>query len=258
MSGDLTSINMTDRILEIGQGALETSDLKVKAMMQNIVNAQTPGYKKEDLSIKAFPSYLENATNKIEKTDSLVPRAAGVFTSYQQGPLQKTGNSTDIALGGSGFFVLQGPDGEIFTRDGRFTLDEEGKLISVSGHYPVLGQGGQINIVPGAKLDISQSGKILVDEVETDKLKVVEIDNTQKLETKNHTFFSLPKNASNSYSEIESPRVLQGFVEASNVSIMDEMMNMVSLSQIYNINTKVVQARDASLSRALEMGKPSQ
>lgn len=252
---------MSDKILSIGQSALEASEARVKAMMDNIVNAQTPGYRKTDVSVKSFPFMLEQQTRALESrtnTASMYPKVSGVFQDPSRGPIFKTGSNTDAAIGGDGYFVVQGQEGEIFTRDGRFTLDQDGKLITISGKYPVLGKSGPIMIIPGSRLEISQNGSVIVDDVEMDRLRIAVFDEPKKLESINNIFYRVPQDRDLVYKDDDNPRVVQGYIEASNVSIMDEMMEMIYLSRINGMNTKVVQARDASLAKAIELGKPAQ
>ncbi|MCX5750016.1 MAG: flagellar hook-basal body protein [Candidatus Saganbacteria bacterium] len=252
---------MPDRILSIGQSALESSDAKVKAMMNNIVNAQTPGYKKSDVSIKSFPLMLENETQSLEsggRSGAMMPKVTGVFRDQAHGPIFKTGGATDAAIGGDGYFVLQGNEGEVFTRDGRFTLDQDGKLISISGKYPVLGKSGPIVVIPGSSIAISQNGSVLVDDVQVDMLRVVVFNDPKKLEPINNSLFKASSIDEATYEEDDNPRVIQGYIESSNVSIMDEYMEMILLSRMYDGNTKIIQSRDAALAKAIELGKPAQ
>ncbi|MEK7376976.1 MAG: flagellar hook basal-body protein [Candidatus Margulisiibacteriota bacterium] len=250
---------MADRILEIGRRGLETTDEKVKAMMNNIVNAQTPGFRKTDLQITSFPAALEKAKNKVEgEPSAMLPKVAGVYQDKTHGALLRTGSATDLAVAGDGYFVLQGSAGELFTRDGRFTLDENGVLTSVAGKNPVMGQGGPIAVIPGSRVDITQDGDVKSDGVAIDRIRIVKFEDQSKLESINNVMFKLPENGGAHYTVDENPRVLQGYTEASNVNIMDEMMQMIYLQRIYGMDAKIVQTRDASLSRSLEMGRPSQ
>ncbi len=248
---------MTDQILNISKRGLEAAEEKVKAMTSNLVNAQTPGFRKSEVAVKSFPAYLEDATQAVENSSS-VPKAGPVTQSHQQGALFKTGNPTDIAIGGKGYFVLQGPEGDIYTRDGRFTLDENGVIVSVVGNHPLMARGGQVAVIPGARIDISQSGVISVDDTPVDQVRVVEFSDPSRLRSINGTHFSMPSEGASEYFESESPRVIQGFVEGSNVSIMDSMMDMIYLSRLYAVDAKVITAREAALAKALEMGRPSQ
>ena len=247
---------MGDRILNIGQKGLETSDERFKAMVNNLVNAQTPAFRKSEVQLNSFPMELDKAKNKID--GAMIPEVRGVYQSQVHGPLLKTGGSTDIALGSDGYFVLQGPSGEMFTRDGRFRTDDNGMVISVAGNYPLLGQGGPVQVDRGAKIDIMQNGDIKSDGTIVDTIRSVILDDTSKLESVNGSLFRIPANSNYIYTEDENPRMLQGYIEGSNVNVMDEMMEMVYLGRIFGVDTKLIQARDASLSRALEMGRPAQ
>ncbi len=252
---------MTDSIIDISRGALNVSDARVKVMMNNIVNSQTPGFKKTDFTVKSFPLLLQDATARLEDQSaisSMVPQVDKVYQSQEHGAYFKTGNSTDIAIGGDGYFVLEGKDGELYTRDGRCKLDGDGRLVSVSGGYPVLGQGGPIVVIPGSKLEISQSGDVIVDDIKVDKMRLVVFDDPGKLESVNNILFKVPPQSDVAYKEEANPRLIQGFVEASNVSIMDEYVNMVSLNRIFDADTKIVETRDQALAKAITMGQPAQ
>jgi flagellar basal-body rod protein FlgG len=250
---------LTDRIFEIGKRGLETTDENVKAMMNNIVNAQTPGFRRSEVEVNSFPAALENATNKAAgQPSSMVPSVASVYQDKTHGALARTGSPTDVAISGDGYFVLEGPAGDLYTRDGRFMLDENGVLISVSGKHPVMGQGGTISIIPGDPFEITQDGDIKTNGVTVDTIKIVNFEDQSKLESVNSVLFKIPLNADVPYRVDENPRVLQGYTESSNVNIMDETMKMVFLQRINAMDAKVVQTRDASLSRALEMGRPAQ
>ena len=113
-------------------------------------------------------------------------------------------------------------------------------------------------MIPGSKLEFSNNGKIIIDGVESDKIRLVVFDDPKKLESINGTQFRIPITGGILYREEENPRVLQGFIESSNVNTMDETMNMILLSRIYGINSKIIQTRDAGLTRALDIGRPIQ
>lgn len=248
---------MTDGIIKIGQSALEAVDAKVKAMMNNVVNSQTPAYRKNDVVVKSFPMYLDEASNKT-RSFSQIPKVDGQYQNQTHGNLLKTGNPTDIAIGGEGYFILQGENQQIYTRDGRFKIDRDGRLVSVSGNYPVLGQGGPIQVIPGSTIDVSESGNIIVDGTISDRLRIATIGAPDKMESLNSTMFVNSSGEDMDISDDDNPRLLQGFTETSNVNIMDEMMEMIFLQRIQGLDTKIVQTRDASLSKAIEMGRPAQ
>jgi flagellar basal-body rod protein FlgG len=245
---------MTDRILEIGSAGLESTDQRVKKLMDNMVNSEVPGYKKSEAVVRGFPLELEAATQRIS---SMKPQTEGSFYSNIQGALIKTGGKLDLALGSDGYFVVAGTWGEGYTRDGRFRLDKEGRLLSVAGNFPVLGQNGPIVVNPGADIEFTQTGDIKIDGETIDRIRVVAPEVRDSLDSLNGSIFK-KKDPYAVLLEVESPRVIQGYVEASNVNIIDQMMEMIYLERIYNINTKLIQSRDAELTRAIELGRPTQ
>jgi flagellar basal-body rod protein FlgF len=245
--------NLNDKILEVGGAGIEGADAKVKAMMNNIVNAETPGFRKSDVVIKSFPTYLDEAQ---QRSSTQIPRVESTTYSQIPGTLLRTGNKTDLAIGGEGFFAIDTPQGECYTRDGRFTLDSNGKLVTVSGNFAVKGLSGQIVVNPGDDIDFSVDGKVLVNGQEINTIKIVKFDNISDLTPVNGSTFKASDQAE---SEInQTPRIVNGYVEASNSNIIEEMMNMIYLSRVYGIDSKIVSNREAMMSKAIEMGRPAQ
>jgi flagellar basal body rod protein FlgG len=244
---------MGDRILEVGGAGIEGMDAKVKVLMNNMVNSETPGYRKSDVVIKSFPTYLEAAQ---VKSSTQVPRVEGVYHNQTPGTLLRTGNKTDLAIGGDGFFVVETPDGAGYTRDGRFTLDQDGRLITVAGNFPVIGTSGPITVPPGSQIEFTGDGKISVDGVEVNTIRIVKFEKPTELEPITGSLFRA--NDKMNTETLGYPRIVSGYVEASNVDIIEEMMNLITMSRVYNIDAKIISNRDAMLSRALEMGRPAQ
>jgi flagellar basal-body rod protein FlgG len=240
--------------LEIGSAGLESSDQKVRKLMDNMVNSEVPGYKKSDAVVRAFPLELAAANQRI---GAMRPQVEGSYHSDLPGALIKTNGALDLALGSEGYFILSGPWGEGYTRDGRFRLDRDGRLLSVSGNFPVLGQHGQVVIPEGAEVSIDQNGVIKADGVEIDRLRIAKTENNKDLVSLNGSLFR-KQDPQATFEEVEAPRIVQGYIEASNVNIVDQMMEMITLERLYTVNSKVIQARDTSLAKAMELGKPSQ
>jgi flagellar basal body rod protein FlgG len=242
---------MTDPILKIGQGGLETTEEKIKALTNRMVNAETPGFKGSDVVVRSFPLELAQAEKRLQAEQ---PQVEGTFINHTRGSLIRTGNQTDLALGADGFFVILCPWGEGYTRDGRFEVDAQGRLVSTVGKYPLLGQSGPIMVNPGSDLTISQVGEVKSDQAVSDRIRVVNFEKKQDLEQVSGSIFR-SNSSQTALQEVGSPRLVQGYVEASNSNIVDEMMNLILLNRIYNLDTKIVSTRDGMLSRAIEMGK---
>ncbi|MBI5700667.1 flagellar hook basal-body protein [Candidatus Saganbacteria bacterium] len=242
---------MSDSILEIGNSGLETTDEKVKSLINRMVNADTPGFKSSDVTVRSFPMELDAAEKKI-KTQK--PQVDGTFYNFDQGSLIRTGKNTDLSIAGSGFFVVLGEWGEGYTRDGRFTVNSEGRLVTTTGNLPLLGQNGPISIPLNSGIVVLENGEIRADKVTIDKIRVVDFEDKASLSSINGIIFKQSSNLQ-PVKEVETPKILQGFIESSNAKAVDQMVELISLSHLYNLNTKVISTRDASMSRAIEMGK---
>lgn len=246
---------MKDRIMTVGEAGIQAADEKMKVLVNNMVNSKTPGFRKSSVSVRSFPFELESAQNRLygHTATSMLPKVEGTFYNHIQGSLMRTGGPMDLAIGGNGFFAVSASWGDGFTRDGRFYVDAEGRLATVSGNYQMQGRSGPIVVNPGSKVEFSPIGEVKVDDVVVDTIRVVEFDNPQALQSVNGSVFRDTNNTAG-INEVESPRVIQGYIEASNVNVVDEMMELIYLSRIYAIDTKIVQTRDQNLSSALNLG----
>lgn len=233
---------------------MESTDQRVKKLMDNLVNSEVPGYKKSEVVIRGFPLELEAAT---QRASAVKPQVEGSFYSNIRGALVKTGNKLDLALGSDGYFVVSAPRGEGLTRDGRFQLDKDGRLLTVAGNFPVMGQAGPITVTPGGQVEFTQDGDVKVDNVKVDRIRVVLPEQQTELEPINGSVFQR-RDAAAVLQEVANPRVIQGYVEASNVNVVDEMMEMILMERIYGVDSKIISTRDANLTRAMDLGRPTQ
>ncbi|OGC06731.1 hypothetical protein A2526_04585 [candidate division WOR-1 bacterium RIFOXYD2_FULL_36_8] len=240
-----------DPILQIGAEGLASTDEKMQSLINRIVNAETPGFRSSDVTIRSFPLELEAAEKKLS-TQS--PKVDGTFYNYAQGTFVRTGKNTDFAIGTPGFFVLFCPWGEGYSRDGRFMVNPEGEVVTVVGGYKLMGQNGPILVSPGSRIDISETGELLVDSEVVDKIRVVDFEDNQSLESLNGVIFKDPT-GNLALKEVDNPKILQGYVESSNASVVDQMVEMIYINRIYDTNTKIIQTRDGNLSQAIGMGR---
>ncbi|MCH8980788.1 flagellar hook-basal body protein, partial [candidate division KSB1 bacterium] len=176
---------------------------------------------------------------------------------FSQGPLEGTNRPLDVAISGSGLFSVETPDGEAYTRDGRFTLNQEGLLITVDG-LPVLGEGGpiEINLLENsaAEILINGSGEILIDGNVIDKLKIVSAQNPADFSKIGSNLFQLREGIE--ATPLENVELKQGFLENSNVDSVSEMVAMIDLMHQYEVGQKMIRSQDAILQKAAnEIGR---
>ena len=134
--------------------ALNAASQNQDAIAGNLANVSVPGYRRQGLAFQSVADTLDRAG----MGGALGTQVSKPFTVFKSGPLQHTGNRLDLAVKGDGFFVLQGPDGPLYTRAGVFSMNARGELVSASG-YPVASSNGTIVIPPAAPRYYDQHGR---------------------------------------------------------------------------------------------------
>ncbi|MEE9441140.1 MAG: flagellar basal-body rod protein FlgF [candidate division Zixibacteria bacterium] len=216
---------------------------KQEITANNIANASTPGYKKDSTFIKE----LDTATKSIlpRKSDWQTPMIDQIYTDYSQGTFNKTGNPLDVAIEGEGFFVLESIDGgdRQYSRNGSFSVDIEGFLISSSG-FRVMGEGGPIEAA-GGMVEINESGQLMIDGNITDRLQIVNFEDKSILGKVGSSGFMAPEDAGPLPAEGFSVR--QGFLENSNINVIKEMVGMIITLRNFETGARMIQSQDESL-----------
>lgn len=226
-------------------------EIRLASIANNLANAQTPGYKS---SKPIFEAVLSSAVTDTENPNTYV----AVYDShidFSGAPLIQTGAKLDLALEGSGFFVIDTPSGPMYTRNGQFVLDTEKRLVTLSGDT-VRGDGGPITIDPtdGDEVIIENDGSVFVDGQSVGKIAVTDFQNRGYLKPAGKGYFvnSEPTNA-----EIEAPNhsMKQGAYEASNVEVMKEMIDIIATARAYESYTKLQQSDSEMTAKLLEIGR---
>jgi len=190
--------------------------------------------------------------------DQLTPTYMYIIESYihfSNAPLVETKNALDVAIEGDGFFVVSTKEGNMYTRNGKFTLDQDKRLVTLDG-APVLGQNGEITIDgrQGGDVKIENDGSIFVDRILVDRLKIADFADKKGLLNYGESKFI---NTNPAAPEItpENFTVKQGFYEASNVNVMSEMVDMMSTVRAYEAYMKVDQSFGDMLQKLVNMGR---
>lgn len=252
---------------------------RMDILSNNLANVDLNGYKRDTAIHKSFPELLIRRANdngvykfpfgSADMFPVVGKLGTGVelnesYTDFTQGAMKETGNSFDLALEGEGFFVVQTPQGERYTRNGSFTLGKEGLLLTKDG-FPVLGENGPIRIKKNNFI-IDQDGKIYqnaafagdpermvrLEENEwentelVDRLRVVDFRRTRYLKKQGNSMWKETRESGNPFpSQLQNDlKVRQGFLEGSNVNPVTAMVQMIEVNRAYEANQKVVQTHD--------------
>jgi flagellar basal-body rod protein FlgF len=226
-------------------------------LAHNVANMDTPGFKQILLSLDDFlitpvvqPPEGLAADNRQSLVGSL---GLGVQTGpqtidFSEGPLQSTGQPLDLAIQGAGFFSIQTPNGERYTRDGRFSVDAENHLVTVDGYYVLDDAGQQITLPEGGELAVSGDGTLFVDGTQVARLGLAAFNDPQT---------ELTKDLPNMYAANGQPTgtelgtVAQGYLEAANVNPAQLMTQMVQVARQYEAAQQMVQNQDQLLGQTI-------
>ena len=258
------------RSLWIAKTGMEAQQTQLDAISNNLANASTSGYKRshavfEDLM---YQNLRQVGANSSEETTlptglqaGLGTRAVATARNFSQGNLQQSSNPLDIAVRGSGFFQVQMPDGTLgYTRDGSFQVDAQGALVTNNG-YPL--QPG-ITIPVGAQgVTIAQDGTVsavLSGQTQPQilgQLQLASFVNPAGLEPKGQNIFTetvasgTPNTGEPGLNGLGS--LQQGFVETSNVNVVEELVSMIQTQRAYELNSKAIQTSDQMLQRLAQL-----
>ena len=228
--------------------ALSGAVLKQKHMdifAQNISNSSTTGFKKERISFRDYLIPADNASGSVEDGRSMTTLSEQV-TDFSSGPLLMTDNPLDLAISGNGLFSLED---NRYTRNGNFRISADGYL-ATQDNIKVLGDGGTIAL-EGNKIEISSSGEVFADGISVGTIKVVDFEDRNKLQRVDGGYY-YSKEAGQ---EIEAD-INQGYLEASNVDVMREMVQMVTSLREFESYQKMIHEFDEASSKTInEMGR---
>lgn len=229
-----------------------------EAISENLASAAIPGFKKQDLSFDAVQSGVMSQANPDPRVQFTMPRF-NASTNFSPGALRQTGVQTDVAIEGRGFFAVQMPDGGTgYTRDGEFHLNSSGQLTTKQG-YPVLGDGGTIQVDPnlGGTITISDSGEISQGSEVRGKLKVVDFQNPNQLTPANGGFFTATAPGLQP-NDVPAVSLRQGFLEGSNTSPTTEMASLINVMRGFESSQRLMQIHSDRMAKTItELGNPN-
>ncbi len=263
---------------------------KVETIANNVANANTVGFKKDQLVFKEHLTALTRGLDDIDiprnefspadfyhtqGAENAMVAVDGGFTIFEQGTLIPTSNPLDLALKGDGFFEVLTPTGVRFTRKGNFSLNREGELVTDQGYRllsavtvpeEALRDPASVSTVPApedrvlrvpanAKLSFTDDGEILTREGSIGKVSVVEVKDKHALRKEGNSLFITPDEGNLVRTNLKTT-VNQGFLEGSNVNAIEEMSELIKAHRHFESIQKAINAYDQISGKAAnEVGK---
>ncbi len=243
---------------------------RMDVMTNNLANVNTTGYKKEGTVNAAFEDQL--AIRIKDSSEVLHRKRLGIvnlgdnvgetYRDFSQGAFDVTDNALDLALDGRGFFAIeftnkQGETSVKYTRDGAFTMDREGYIRTNDGDYVLNangarngagGQGNRVRVDPNQEVKIDADGTIFQNNAVVGQIGTVDFQDYNYLHKYGENLFDLVDGGTAMDSDA---RIEQGCLEMSNVNIVSEMVEMITITRAYEANQKIIQTVDGTIDKAV-------
>mgnify|MGYP001097100474 CR=1 FL=1 len=245
-----------------------TQQTRLEVASNNMANASTSGFRRQEVFVRNLIDARANFYNvKGDAEQNDVP--IGSYTDFELGALQETTNPLDIAILDKGnFFLLQDEEGKQFlSRSGRFMIDKDGTIRAMDGKF-LLSQSGTINVsgekfsqarqfddTKNVNLRITNNGEIFINDFPIGTVQMVRPDDPQTLQRVSGSSF-IPTNLTEmQFLDPTEINIKQGFLEASNVNVVNEMVEMIELQRHFEAGQKVVTTNDSTLENSIRMGR---
>ena len=257
---------------------------QVESIANNVANVNTPGFKRDQVVFKEYLAALEKGSDQqgidlpqkewkpedfyrsYNAEDSFV-KVEGSYTNHEQGQLAQTGNYFDNALSGPGFFEVLTPNGVRFTRNGAFSISNEGKLVNNQGFLvlskdapPITTADGTLNLasspesrainVGTGRFSVSLDGEVFNGQNKVADLALSEFMDIHALKKEGNNLFINPDQKNIKVGETKTS-VHQGFVEQSNVNAVSEMSNLINANRNFESIQRVIKTYDNMSSKAV-------
>ena len=247
---------------------MEAQQMNLDIIANNLANVNTPGFKRSKIEFQDLLYQKPRAAGSDTGGGNVLPtgveigngsRVASTSKEFTQGQLTSTGGNLDLALQGDGFYEVQRPDGTIaYTRDGSFKLNATGQVVTSDG-LPVL-SGFQTIPAGTTAINVAQTGEVSIQSAsgtQTFSLTLARFANPSGLRSLGGNIYE--ETTASGTPETGKPgeqgfaSVMQGYVESSNVNLVEEMVNLITAQRAYEINSKSIQASDEMLQNVAQM-----
>ena len=239
---------------------------RMDVVSNNLANAATTGFKKEGTTQQAFDEVLAfRIKDRADGVDAapigsmrLGVKIGENYTDYSQGSLRITENPFDFAISGKGYFAVDviGADGKSsvkYTRDGSFTVNKDGYLVTSDGDYVLAKNENRVRLNPNATASVDEFGTIRQNGTVVSQLQLADFEDYDYLEKYGNNYYQPVEGAKMADA---TGRIHQGYLEMSNVQTVSEMVHMIEISRAYESNQKLIQTMDSTLQIATsQLGK---
>ncbi len=238
---------MLDAIYQ-GAAAMKGLEKWQDAISDNIANSSVSGFRATGVAMRgegnaAAEGDFAASLGSLVKADAAVDHRAGLRLSSDS-PL-------DVAIDGDSFFTVRDPDGSTrYTRDGRFHVSPNGQLMDSTG-AAVMSATGPIGGLANGDVTIDAHGNVFQNGAEAGKINLVTIDRPELL-VRSSNGFATTGESDPGINNVDDPVLITGFYEASNVSVLREMVNMINVSRAYEANSKSIQSADSAMGKAIQ------
>jgi flagellar basal-body rod protein FlgF len=235
--------------------ALDAAEARHRIASENLAHIHQPGHRRRIIEQTTFEHALsqQQDTNGYAKTLGANVSETTIHVDHSSGVLEQTRRPLDLAIQGDGFFTVEGPEGPLYTKNGRFHVNPNGDLVNVDG-LPVRSQGGGPLTLPvGASpssLTVGMDGTVAVNGAPIGQLELTGFERLQELQPAGASLFSDPGTAGQQDAQVQ---VMQGYVERSNVSPIDELVNIMVSSRQYEAATKIMTAIDRTIEQRIDL-----
>lgn len=270
------------RGIYLGTSAMLVQEKMLDVVGNNLANVDTSGFRARVAVNKSFPEVLVDRVERYTIVDEALNEELGdraffpyvrgrvpigsisltnvmseTAMSQEPGVVQQTDNPLDVLIDGEGFFVVEDGEGNTFnTRSGHFQKNAEGQLVTHSGEF-LVGDGGRVELGEAQKVSINERGQVYADGELLAQLRVVDFESPTYLKHVGRSLLSETPD-SGEPREVETPRIVSGALERSNVQVVLEMVRMIEANRAYEASARAVTIQDELSGRLYtSVGKPS-
>ena len=229
--------------------SLEALQQQQEIIANNLANVNTTGFKRSKGMFRSFEEIL-----RTQGGASDAPALGGTAPflmseiSFSPGRISPTGGRLDLAIEGDGFFVLESPNGPRYTRKGAFTLSSDGTVVNANG-WPLMSDNGHIIVPPGSPdFVVEGDAKVHAGRVHLGRIMIVNIEDTSTLVRAENASFAT-SDPSMAPPPSDTARLRQGYLESSNVDVIEELVAMIATTRSYEVTQRMVSQQNETLGK---------